>query len=103
MKEAKHQLCYWHEMKYIEERLTDNRPPAAYDPRKAHKMFESIDPTWAPGVTSGWLEEGVHPDHAVGIAPEYVPDSAVADEPVSKTASVSLLLEKSLLSSFDRH
>ncbi|KAI3613244.1 hypothetical protein WG66_001468 [Moniliophthora roreri] len=37
--DVKHQLCYWHAICYIE---------------------NFIDPTWAPGVTLGWLEEGVH-------------------------------------------
>lgn len=59
---AKHQLCYWHGIKYLEERLAEDKPPAKYDPRKAHLIFDFIDPTWAPGVTSGWLEEGVHAD-----------------------------------------
>ena len=48
---AKHQLCYWHSIRYIEERLAQDKPPAAYDPRKAHNVFDFIDPTWAPGVT----------------------------------------------------
>jgi hypothetical protein len=54
---AKHQLCYWHGVRYIEERLAENKPPAYYDPRKAHTVFEFIDPTWAPGVTRGEVEE----------------------------------------------
>jgi hypothetical protein len=29
---AKHQLCYWHGIRYIEERLTEDKPPAVYDP-----------------------------------------------------------------------
>ncbi|KAJ7462856.1 hypothetical protein FB451DRAFT_1494892 [Mycena latifolia] len=49
---AKHQLCYWHGITYIKERLAENKPPAAYDPRKAHKIFAFIDPTWAPGITA---------------------------------------------------
>ena len=57
---AKHQLCYWHAVKYIEDRLAENKAPAHYDPRKAHAVFAFIDPTWAPGVTDGWLEDGVH-------------------------------------------
>ncbi|KAJ7240933.1 hypothetical protein C8J57DRAFT_1561968, partial [Mycena rebaudengoi] len=48
---TKHQLCYWHGIRYIEERLAENKPPAHYDPRKAHKVFDFIDPTWAPGVS----------------------------------------------------
>ncbi|KAJ3964227.1 hypothetical protein EV361DRAFT_856344 [Lentinula raphanica] len=58
---AKHQLCYWHGLRYIEKRLGENKPPAAYDPRVAHQIFSFIDPTWAPGVTMGAVEDGVHP------------------------------------------
>lgn len=61
---AKHQLCYWHSIRYIEKRLGEDKPPAAYDPRRANKCFDFIDPTWAPGITSGLIEEGVHPNHA---------------------------------------
>ncbi|KAJ7678817.1 hypothetical protein B0H17DRAFT_840825, partial [Mycena rosella] len=50
---AKHQLCYWHGIRYVGERLSENKPPAAYDPRQAHVVFTFIDPTWAPGVSSG--------------------------------------------------
>ena len=61
---AKHQLCYWHAIRYLEQRLSENSPPAAYDGRWAHKVFEFIDPTWAPGVTQGKFEEGtVDPIH----------------------------------------
>lgn len=62
--DAKHQLCYWHGLKYVEKRLGENKPPAAYDPRIAHHTFDFIDPTWAPGVTMSWLEDGVHPTDA---------------------------------------
>jgi hypothetical protein len=62
--DAKHQLCYWHAITYIEERLIEDKPPAQYDPRQAHRVFAFVDPTWAPGVTSGWLEDGVHEDDA---------------------------------------
>ncbi|KZT21979.1 hypothetical protein NEOLEDRAFT_1150272 [Neolentinus lepideus HHB14362 ss-1] len=55
--DMKHQICYWHAIKYIGERLTENKPPAAYDPWKAHTMFSFIDLTWAPGVTRGDIEE----------------------------------------------
>lgn len=48
--DAKHQTCYWHIMHYIETRLGENKPPAAYDPRKAAKLHDFVDPTWAPGV-----------------------------------------------------
>ncbi|KAJ7509255.1 hypothetical protein B0H11DRAFT_2216952 [Mycena galericulata] len=39
-------------------------PPAAYDPRVAHRTFDFIDTTWAPGVSSGWLEDGVSEEDA---------------------------------------
>ncbi|KAF7344983.1 SWIM-type domain-containing protein [Mycena venus] len=54
---AKHQLCYWHAITYIQERLAENKPPAAYDPRKAHQIFDFINPTWAPGVTAVYADE----------------------------------------------
>ncbi|KAG8915415.1 hypothetical protein FRC00_004714 [Tulasnella sp. 408] len=47
---AKHQCCYWHAIRYLETRLSENKPPAPYDPREAWKEFDFIDPTWAPGV-----------------------------------------------------
>jgi hypothetical protein len=55
--QAKHQLCYWHGIKYVGERLAEDRPPAHYDPRRAHAEYSFIDPTWAPGVSSGWTED----------------------------------------------
>ncbi|KAJ7440654.1 hypothetical protein B0H11DRAFT_1750566 [Mycena galericulata] len=62
--QAQHQLCYIHAISYIEKRLAEDRPPAAYDPRVAHRTFDFIDPTWAPGVSSGWLEDGVSEEDA---------------------------------------
>jgi hypothetical protein len=56
---AKHQLCYWHAIKYLEERLAEDKPPAAYDSRIAHQQHSFIDPTWAPGVTNGHINEGL--------------------------------------------
>ncbi|KDR77335.1 hypothetical protein GALMADRAFT_66460 [Galerina marginata CBS 339.88] len=61
---ARHQLCYWHGVRYIEERLAQDKPPAKYSAIRANKVFNFIDPTWAPGVSSGWLEEGVHESDA---------------------------------------
>lgn len=54
---AKHQLCYWHGIRYVEERLAKDKPPAYYDSCKAHLVFGFIDATWAPGVTRGNIEE----------------------------------------------
>lgn len=48
--EISHQLCSWHAVRYIEQHLSENRPPRPYDPRKANRTFSFIDPTWAPGV-----------------------------------------------------
>lgn len=55
--QAKHQLCYWHAITYVEERLGENKPPAAYDPRKAARIFDFIDPTWAPGITAVYADD----------------------------------------------
>ncbi|KAJ7118166.1 hypothetical protein C8R44DRAFT_738117 [Mycena epipterygia] len=54
---AKHQLCYWHAITYIEKCLAENNPPTAYDPRKAHKIFDFINPTWALGFTAVYADE----------------------------------------------
>lgn len=55
--DAKHQLCLYHCIHYIEERLGQSTPPAAYDGRLAHRVFTFIDPTWGPGVDNGNAEE----------------------------------------------
>jgi hypothetical protein len=62
IKVKKHQLCYWHAITYVKEWLAEDKPLAKYDPWKAHTIFCFINPTWAPGVMSGWLEDGVHED-----------------------------------------
>ncbi|KAF7359857.1 SWIM-type domain-containing protein [Mycena venus] len=54
--------------------LWENKPPAPYDPRKAHKIFDFIDPTWAPGVTAVYADadeerEGVDEDEAQSEEP----------------------------------
>ncbi|KIO18476.1 hypothetical protein M407DRAFT_48553, partial [Tulasnella calospora MUT 4182] len=46
--EAKHQCCYWYAIQYLETHLSENKPPAFYDPREAWMKFDFIDPTWAP-------------------------------------------------------
>lgn len=85
--QAKHQLCYWHAITYIEERLAENKPPAAYDPRKAHQIFDFIDPTWAPGVTAVYAdddEEGEGVDEVAQSGTQmpvgFVPDSSHDDD-----------------------
>ncbi|KIJ26066.1 hypothetical protein M422DRAFT_192663 [Sphaerobolus stellatus SS14] len=67
---AKHQLCYWHAIRYLEERLGEDRPPASYDGRKAHSHFNFIDPTWVPGITNGNVEPGLS---------DFTEDSIVED------------------------
>jgi hypothetical protein len=47
---AKAQLCYWHAIRYMEQRLAEDKPPAKYDPHIAHKSFTFMDPTWVPRV-----------------------------------------------------
>jgi hypothetical protein len=75
---ARSQLCYWHAIQYLKKRLAEDKPPAKYDPRIAHKEFTFVDPTWAPGITSGWLE-GVHEDDAEHEEPEIEPAEQVRD------------------------
>jgi hypothetical protein len=88
---AKHQLCYWHAIQYLEARLTEDKPPAAYDPRKAHSIFNFIDPTWAPGVTKGWLEEGVHEDDAEVEKPLNIKDTAATEVGQTSTCKTPLI------------
>ena len=54
---SKHQLCYWHAIKYIEERLSENKPPTAYNATHANRTFDFIDPMWVPGVMRGDVKE----------------------------------------------
>ena len=54
---VKHQLCYWHAIKYIEEWLGENQPPAAYNAPCAYNAFSFIDPTWVSGMTRGDIDE----------------------------------------------
>lgn len=55
---TKRQLCYWHGIKYLKERLAENKPPAYYDSRVAHFAFGFIDPEWAPGLAGGRFVPG---------------------------------------------
>ncbi|KAG8900052.1 hypothetical protein FRC00_000052 [Tulasnella sp. 408] len=54
---AKHQCCYWHAIRYLETRLSENKPPGPYDPRVASRKFDFIDPTWTPGVVTSAKNE----------------------------------------------
>ena len=71
---AQAQLCYWHAIWYLEQRLAEDKLPAKYDPHITYKLFTFIDPTWAPGVTSGWPEDGVHEDDAKCERPQEEAD-----------------------------
>lgn len=85
--EAKHQCCYWHAIQYVETRLSQDKAPAAYDPRDAARHFpQIIDPTWAPGVV-GDPEDTVNDEHAGGAHPKSTEDvlkEFERDEEVSK-------------------
>ncbi|KAF8220084.1 hypothetical protein L208DRAFT_1335813, partial [Tricholoma matsutake] len=61
---AKRHLCYWHVIRYLEQQLAEDKPPAKYDPHITHRTFTIVNLTWAPGITSGWLEEGVQEEDA---------------------------------------
>lgn len=54
---AKHQICYWHAIRYLRDRLTKDEAPGHYNPRTANKAFSFIDPTWAPGITRNGSED----------------------------------------------
>ena len=46
---AKHQLCFWHALRALKQRLAKNKDtPAPYDGDAAHQLFEFIDPTFVP-------------------------------------------------------
>ncbi|KAI9057367.1 hypothetical protein FKP32DRAFT_1689206 [Trametes sanguinea] len=46
---AKHQLCFWHALRAVKQRLSKNKAtPAPYDSREAHRSFDFIDPTFVP-------------------------------------------------------
>ena len=82
---ARRQLCYWHAIRYLETRLAEDKPPAKYDPRIAHAKFDFIDPTWAPGIMSGWLEDGVLENDAECDKPEDDEDEEEDHQKVCST------------------
>ncbi|KAJ9111276.1 hypothetical protein QFC22_006576 [Naganishia vaughanmartiniae] len=46
---VKHQLCYWHVLRYIGDRLAENTRPTRYDAGLASRTFPAfVDPTWGP-------------------------------------------------------
>ncbi len=48
---AKHQLCFWHALRAIKQRLAKNKEhPAAYDAEAAHEKFEFIDLNFVPAA-----------------------------------------------------
>ncbi|KAG6904192.1 hypothetical protein DXG01_011819, partial [Tephrocybe rancida] len=81
---AKSQLCSWHAIRYLKERLAEDKLPTKYDPRRAHKLFAFIDPTWAPGVSAPGIEDGVHEDD---LDMEATQDSAPSQPPSTQPPS----------------
>jgi hypothetical protein len=49
--ETKHQLCMYHGINYVTERLTQNKPTAKYNAQLAHDVYDWIDPLWSPKST----------------------------------------------------
>ena len=46
---AKHQLCFWHGLRAIKQRLAKTKStPAPYDSHQAHRKFDFIDATFVP-------------------------------------------------------
>ncbi|KAI5449114.1 hypothetical protein NCC49_005297 [Naganishia albida] len=49
---VKNQLCYWHVLRYLDDRMADNKPPRKYDASYAHSRFRFIDKKWIPDTVS---------------------------------------------------
>ncbi|EJD33441.1 hypothetical protein AURDEDRAFT_22475, partial [Auricularia subglabra TFB-10046 SS5] len=77
--DSKHQLCYWHAIRYLEQRLAEDTPPAAYDGRVPHGEFAFVDPTWGPSVDNGHVVEAFTADDA-DPAPAPGPFKPVIEE-----------------------
>ena len=46
---AKHQLCFWHGLRAVKQRLSKNKdPPAKYNVEDAIEEFPFIDPFFVP-------------------------------------------------------
>ena len=46
---AKHQLCFWHSLRAIKQRLSKNKDtPASYNAAEAHSEFSFIEPSFLP-------------------------------------------------------
>jgi FPC/CPF motif-containing protein YcgG len=46
---AKHQLCFWHALRALKQRLSKNKiTPAAYDPKEAQHEFSFINSSFVP-------------------------------------------------------
>jgi hypothetical protein len=45
---VKHQLCCCHVLRYLDERMSSNRPPPKYNAEAAHSRFNFIDKDWVP-------------------------------------------------------
>ena len=48
---AKHQLCFWHALRAVKQRLAKNRDtPGPYDAERAHQEFSFIDTNFVPAA-----------------------------------------------------
>lgn len=56
--DAKHQLCFWHVLRAIRQRLAlTRRQPSRYDGQAAHEAFDFIDPDFVPFFQLGELPQ----------------------------------------------
>ena len=46
--DAKHQLCFWHTLRAIKRRLSQNEPPGLYNALEANAKFKEIDLGFVP-------------------------------------------------------
>lgn len=95
---ARHISCYWHAIRTVETRLSDDAAPSAYDPRAAHRVFPWIDPTWAPGVVANGKSAFVELNSG-SVRPqreEDVEEETKMAEAVSRQYLVSVAMRKLL-------
>jgi hypothetical protein len=71
--ECKHQTCYWHAIRTVEERLAENRPPALYNAMLAHQCFPFISPTWQPTQSKNTEDARLELEGG-GVCPQVVND-----------------------------
>ncbi|KAJ9106406.1 hypothetical protein QFC21_001552 [Naganishia friedmannii] len=76
---SRHQLCYWHVIKYLKDRLAENKKPRKYRPRKAHSICPDVRANWGP-IVLGDDEQSDEEDDSSDDEEDARPASGVWDE-----------------------